>query len=266
MSKQSNKGFTLVELLVVIGIIALLVSILLPALNKARESASNIKCMSNLRQIMTAMQMYALTYKDAVPLGYLGSLKRSNYSLYIGGQPADKLNSYPMMGRLYQAGLFGAVWDGIGPLPEPSDATPLRAFVCPSERHESWSFKTLSNLFPPGANPADDSRMSYSMRPTVRWYNGLLGPGTPNYNPVKMSKITDFRKQKTALLADLMFTPSVRFTRHPKVVNVAYADFSVTSVRKSDALMNLWAQVATGTNTQQNQTFDKMWEILDAGD
>ena len=64
---QGRRGFTLIELLVVIMIIVVLIGLLLPALRRSRESARAVVCLSNQRQIGTALMAYANTYKEWIP-------------------------------------------------------------------------------------------------------------------------------------------------------------------------------------------------------
>lgn len=79
-----QQGFTLVELLVVIGIIALLISLLLPALGKARQAARTVQCAANMRSITQGMQAYAAQFKGAIP----GSPWTSGAHLRMSGDPA----------------------------------------------------------------------------------------------------------------------------------------------------------------------------------
>ncbi len=68
-NRKRARAFTLVELLIVIGIIAVLIGLLLPSLNKAREHSRRTNCLANLRSIGQALFMYANTYRDRLPNG-----------------------------------------------------------------------------------------------------------------------------------------------------------------------------------------------------
>lgn len=86
-------GFTLVELLVVIGIIALLIGILLPALNTARESARTIKCAANLRSVGQGIAIYTAENKGALPA--------SNYYKGLRSENGQQLPTTPDQGYVH---------------------------------------------------------------------------------------------------------------------------------------------------------------------
>lgn len=97
MDTRRFHAFTLIELLVVISIIALLVSILLPALGSARETASQLSCMTRIRSLGQALAMYHAENSDYYPYGYdgrpSGAFKQKRYyqhlMTYLGLQATD---------------------------------------------------------------------------------------------------------------------------------------------------------------------------------
>ena len=128
--QSRSGGFTLVELLVVIGIIAILIAILLPALNHAKEQANRVKCSSNLRQIGIAMMMYADEHKDYPRVDSVQP-GESSHPVYFSGQ----LNTDPFRNRGALASSRFDATAGMFLLVRGKYVT-TGVFVCPSTDHE----------------------------------------------------------------------------------------------------------------------------------
>ena len=140
---MKRRGFTLIELLVVISIIALLISLLLPALARAKILALRIECASNLQQIGIALHEYTNEYRGQYPLANVGNFPFAD-QLFFGSE------SYPIAGlpMLYYDS-FGVVNNAmVNPRPgilSPT-ATGLSLLYCPEP-----AFITEQNQIPPSS-------------------------------------------------------------------------------------------------------------------
>ena len=104
MSRQHRRAFTLVELLVVIGIIAILIAILLPVLGRVKEQANRVVCSSNHKQLITAMLLYANDWKVFPHPNWGGQEARITGWLYDPSKPdllgCDRVNRLDPFERL----------------------------------------------------------------------------------------------------------------------------------------------------------------------
>ena len=150
--RWSRPGFTLIELLVVIAIIAILIGLLLPAVQKVREAAARTQCVNNLKQIGLAMHQYHDT-QGRVP----GGLQRSHAPWPPGYQTPQGLDHGPGWGwgsyllpYLEQGNVYSQINFNVD-VGDPSMAavrtTVLKVFVCPSDpAHQDLFTITTSPL------------------------------------------------------------------------------------------------------------------------
>ena len=113
---KGKNYFTLIELLVLIAILAILVSLLLPALRSALDKAGSIQCVNNLKQTGLTLQMYAADHQDILPITYASSYNKAQWALEVWGETAKLPKtvfcpSIPLVkNQKYTYGIKGDVW------------------------------------------------------------------------------------------------------------------------------------------------------------
>jgi type II secretory pathway pseudopilin PulG len=287
-------AFTLVELLVVIGIIAILIGILLPSLRRARESANKAACLSNLHQQALALQQYQNIFKGQLPIYVMGGTGYFNYVVYFGAYGAGTLNDYTGMGLMVAANV-------VKNTPGTQEG---RMFYCPTfagrYTQNEFNYRDPANA---GASnpwvpePGFTTRMTYSMRPEY-WATDAATDGGPAQRPQfpfsrwDMDKTTSSanvflitgdnknpkpcfpraslfnRKGASAIVMDLNSAEDNRIGVHRGGVNVLYSNWGAKYVPQEHIekyLKNLRLLEANGGlngRPARRLHFD-MWQELD---
>jgi prepilin-type N-terminal cleavage/methylation domain-containing protein len=136
---KRRRGFTLIELLVVIAIIAILIGLLLPAVQKVREAAARMSCSNNMKQLGLALHNYAQNYDNKLP-ALTSSTAAPQYGNYQGGILITLL-PYIEQQNVFNAAMTNPLntWDNAGnpqpPLPTGTYVRQqvIKTYICPSD-------------------------------------------------------------------------------------------------------------------------------------
>ena len=236
--QRRKSAFTLVELLVVIGIIALLISILLPALNRAREQGRSISCANNIRQIYYSLLNYSNENKTKLPL------------------PPDIGQTFALFPNLPVA-FFMTATTGIADL----DNGVLMPYLAPPGNGRYYSMNCPSDLeaMRPVSSPTNLVARNFSYS-----FNGQMrtAPGMPFDTGIKFVQIR--RPADKVLIveeawpndgnADISFVNfvDVLANRHAGRSNQGFADGHVESLLPADFGFNTSGGVANAAKQTQN--------------